>query len=174
MNTYEVTCRFCGIVTGTFDYDPQKIEAPVTLEKLGIADSRCVDCIEAHGDFKTMADIYDRDIADGYDKFTELMESCDYKLPAFVKACAFKAPERFLAVDQHDERTVQAQVERLKEDLGIQDLTPNERFSWALAIKEDHPDAEDFEKVPQQKITQIKNELLAERERLASLPQGDL
>ena len=77
--THNLTCRFCGKITGTYKYPDN-----LTVADLGIADVRCRDCEVKNGSYKSMHDEFLRDCGD-HKAFLTTIKKADYKKVNFDK-----------------------------------------------------------------------------------------
>src|SRR3990167_5277293 len=83
---YLIKCRFCGIVTGNIEYNPdRKFQPQRTPQDSDFEDIRCDADTLLYGTFKEMEVKATQDLQMSYDEFKDLMVKCEYKKPLFKK-----------------------------------------------------------------------------------------
>ena len=80
---FEIKCRFCDIKTGEIALPYALKDTKVTNEILGIEDSRCDSCENEYGNFKQMAEEFERKNLGTYADFMVQIKKANFKKKDF-------------------------------------------------------------------------------------------
>lgn len=112
----DVTCRFCGTKTGEYDVPERFDGQEVTLESLGIMDSRCDACQATHGTVQEAERAIEAALFDvggcTPEKKMEILEASGWSEPAVVEMAAAEREQRI-------EERKEAEKESADADAGL-------------------------------------------------------
>jgi len=106
-----ITCRFCGVVTGSREFSGKTSDAEIEKKMVEIADSRCDAHYDEHGDYSEMSKYFNRHIGSPAD-FKRVIADSNYSFDGFVKTIVDEAP------DKVDERQLDTEIKHRGKNKG--------------------------------------------------------